>query len=125
MSLLITSVMWFIVTPLRAYLAFGILIGVLFQEILRFLFFLLIMYVLVLSIVLLFYYQSYLLLVSGAAHLKTITLYVYSVMIEIKLRLYKTFDTCLHLSNIYACVAMLPNRSYCLDVLIGRKSRHE
>ncbi|VDO67341.1 unnamed protein product [Schistosoma mattheei] len=41
-SLLITSVMWFIVTPLRAYLAFGILIGVLFQEILRFLFFLLI-----------------------------------------------------------------------------------
>ncbi|XP_018645655.1 gamma-secretase subunit aph-1, putative [Schistosoma mansoni] len=41
-SLLITSVMWFIVTPLRAYLAFGILIGVLIQEILRFLFFLLI-----------------------------------------------------------------------------------
>nr|AAW26672.1 SJCHGC06550 protein [Schistosoma japonicum] len=41
-SLLITSVIWFIVIPLRTYLAFGILIGVLIQEVLRFLFFLLI-----------------------------------------------------------------------------------
>ncbi|CAH8511422.1 unnamed protein product [Schistosoma turkestanicum] len=41
-SLFITSVIWFVVTPLRAYLAFGILTGVLIQEVLRFLFFLLI-----------------------------------------------------------------------------------
>ncbi|CAH8570133.1 unnamed protein product [Heterobilharzia americana] len=41
-SLLITSVVWFIVKPLRGYLAFGILIGVLVQEVLRFLFYLLI-----------------------------------------------------------------------------------
>ncbi|CAH8858394.1 unnamed protein product [Trichobilharzia szidati] len=42
LSLLTTSLIWFIATPLRGYLAFGILIGVLVQEVLRFLFFLLI-----------------------------------------------------------------------------------
>nr|CAH8852768.1 unnamed protein product [Trichobilharzia regenti] len=42
LSLLTTSLIWFIATPLRGYLAFGILIGVLVQEVLRFLFFLLV-----------------------------------------------------------------------------------
>ncbi len=50
LSLLLSSILWFAVVPLRDQLAFGVVFSVIFQEIFRFLFFFMIRWVIVLCV---------------------------------------------------------------------------